>query len=31
LKNITDAIREYLAVANELARQGTGHAAEVEV
>jgi predicted RNase H-like HicB family nuclease len=31
LENIADAIREYLAVAAELARSGAGHEAEVEV
>lgn len=31
LENIADAIREYLEVAEELARSGAGHTVEVEV
>ena len=31
LTNIADAIREYLAVAEELAQRGAGRPAEVEV
>jgi len=31
LENITDAIREYLEAASELAQRGAGQVAEVEV